>query len=78
MVQHAMATERHSIMVEQCRKLIGLPQFKNEPQRILLAALAFIASTLQKHLFRELKPAVTATENKESLSVGGTFRGCRI
>jgi general transcription factor 3C polypeptide 3 (transcription factor C subunit 4) len=70
-----MATERYTIVVEQCRKLIGVHQFKNEPQRILLAALAsglrptdaFITSTLQKHLFRELKLADTAVKNKESL-----------
>lgn len=63
------------MIVEQCRKLINVHQFNNEPQRILLASLAsglrptdsFISSTLQKHLFREMKLADTAMKNKEML-----------
>jgi general transcription factor 3C polypeptide 3 (transcription factor C subunit 4) len=71
----AIATQRYAVVVEQCRRLIIVHQFKNEPQRILLATLSsglhptdcFITSTLQKHLFRELKMADTAVKNKESL-----------
>jgi general transcription factor 3C polypeptide 3 (transcription factor C subunit 4) len=70
-----VATQRYSVVIEQCRKLIGIHQFKNEPQRILLAALAsglrptdsFIASTLQKHLSREIRVADTAVKNPDSL-----------
>jgi general transcription factor 3C polypeptide 3 (transcription factor C subunit 4) len=61
--------------VEHARKLITAHQFNNEPQRILLAALssglrptdAFITSTLQKHLFREMKLADTAVRTPEVL-----------
>lgn len=50
-------------------------QFNNEPFRILLASLAsgyqatdgFLASTLSKHLLRELKASDTALKNPESL-----------
>ena len=71
----AIATKRYPVVIEQCRKLINAHQFKNEPQRILLAALAsglrptdsFIASTLQKHLSREIRIADAAVKNKDSL-----------
>jgi len=50
-------------------------QFNNEPQRILIACLssglrptdAFITSTLQKHLFREMKLADLAVKNPAGL-----------
>lgn len=50
-------------------------QFNNEPQRILTACLssglrptdAFITSTLQKHLFREMKLADLAVKNPAAL-----------
>ena len=62
-------------MIEQCRKLINAHQFKNEPFRILVASLAsglrptdsFIASTLQKHISREIRVADAAVKNKDSL-----------
>ena len=62
-------------MVEQSRKLITQHQFNNEPLRILMASLAsglkitdsFIASTLQKHLFREMKLSDTAVKNPDIL-----------
>jgi general transcription factor 3C polypeptide 3 (transcription factor C subunit 4) len=62
-------------VVEQCRKLINTHQFNNEPHRILLASLAsglrstdhFIASTLQKHVLREIKLMDIAVNNKEKL-----------
>lgn len=71
----AIAAERHDIVVEQARKLIGQHQFNNEPLRILLASLAsglkvtdsFITSTLQKHLFREMKLSDTAVKNPDIL-----------
>ncbi|KAG5642745.1 hypothetical protein DXG03_002260 [Asterophora parasitica] len=71
----AIANERPTIVVEQARKLITGHQFNNEPQRILIAVLssglrptdAFITSTLQKHLFREMKLADVAVRNPEVL-----------
>lgn len=71
----AIATGRYLVVVEQCRKLITTHQFNNEPLRILLASLAsglrptdaFIVSTLQKHLFRELKINDTAVKNPDAL-----------
>ncbi|KAF8153752.1 hypothetical protein B0H34DRAFT_65394 [Crassisporium funariophilum] len=71
----AIAAERHDIVVEQVRKLITNNQFNNEPLRILMASLAsglrltdaFITSTLQKHLFREMKLSDTAVKNPEIL-----------
>ena len=62
-------------MVEQTRKLITQHQFNNEPLRILMASLAsglkvtdsFITSTLQKHLFREMKLSDTAVKNPDIL-----------
>ncbi|KAF9459393.1 hypothetical protein BDZ94DRAFT_1199583 [Collybia nuda] len=71
----AIATQQPTVVVEQARKLITVHQFNNEPPRILMAALssglrptdAFITSTLQKHLFREMKLADTAVKNPEVL-----------
>lgn len=71
----AIHAERHDVVVEQCRKLITHHQFNNEPLRILVASLAsglrntdaFITSTLQKHLFREMKSSDTAVKNPSSL-----------
>ncbi|PPQ91090.1 hypothetical protein CVT25_013128 [Psilocybe cyanescens] len=71
----AIAGERYDIVVEQARKLITQHQFNNEPLRILMASLAsglrttdaFITSTLQKHLFREMKLSDTAAKNPEVL-----------
>ena len=71
----AIHAERHTVVVEHARKLITTHQFNNEPFRILLASLssglratdAFITSTLQKHLFREMKMADVAVKNPELL-----------
>lgn len=71
----AIVTQRFPVVVEHARKLITAHQFNNEPQRILLAALssglrptdAFITSTLQKHLFREMKLTDTAVRTPEVL-----------
>lgn len=71
----AIHAERHDIVVEQCRKLINHHQFNNEPLRILIASLAsglrntdaFITSTLQKYLFREMKLFDVAVKNPGNL-----------
>ncbi|RDB18196.1 Transcription factor tau subunit sfc4 [Hypsizygus marmoreus] len=71
----AIAEQRPTVVVEHARKLITVHQFNNELQRILIAVLssglrptdAFITSTLQKHLFREMKLADTAVKNPEVL-----------
>jgi len=71
----AIANERYDVVVEQARKIITQHQFDNEPLRILMASLAsglrptdaFITSTLQKHLFREMKLSDTAVKNPEVL-----------
>ena len=71
----SIVAERYDIVVEQARKLITQHQFNNEPLRILMASLAsglrntdaFITSTLQKHLFREMKLSDTAVKNPEVL-----------
>ncbi|KAG6864405.1 hypothetical protein C0991_009730 [Blastosporella zonata] len=71
----AILDQRPTIVVEQARKLITVYQFNNEPQRILIAVLssglrptdAFITSTLQKHLFREMKLADVAVRTPEVL-----------
>jgi len=71
----AIHADRHDIVVEQCRKLINQHQFNNEPLRILTASLAsglrntdaFITSTLQKHLFREMKLSDMAVKNPGNL-----------
>ncbi|PBK91165.1 TPR-like protein [Armillaria gallica] len=71
----AIASKNFVVVVELCRKLINIYQFNNEPLRLLLATLssglrptdAFITSTLQKHLFREMKLGDAAVKNSESL-----------
>ncbi|KAJ3569113.1 hypothetical protein NP233_g5266 [Leucocoprinus birnbaumii] len=71
----AIATRDYRAAVDHSRKLITAHQFNNEPLRILLASLssglvptdAFITSTLQKHLFREMKLSDTAVKHPETL-----------
>jgi general transcription factor 3C polypeptide 3 (transcription factor C subunit 4) len=71
----AIHAERYDIVVEHARKLVTHHQFNNEPLRILVASLAsglrttdaFITSTLQKHLFREMKLSDTAVKTPEQL-----------
>jgi len=73
MVNRCVHAEQHDIIIEQCRKLIMHHQFNNESLRILLASLvsglrntdAFITSTLQKHLFREMKLSGQESEQFE-------------
>ncbi len=68
--------------MEQCRKLINTHQFNNEPYRILLASLgngphatdAFLASTLSKHLLRELRSGDAALKNPGALKWNGTTK----
>ncbi|KAJ7648353.1 TPR-like protein [Mycena polygramma] len=63
------------VVVEQSRKLLMAHQFHNDPLRIMVSALgsgaqptdAFLASTLQKFLHRELKMFDAAANNPESL-----------
>lgn len=71
----AIADHNFSIVVDQCRKLVTRYQFNNEPLRILLASIssglrptdAFITSTLQKHLFREMKLSDAAVKHPDTL-----------
>ncbi|KAL4078076.1 hypothetical protein J3A83DRAFT_4356769 [Scleroderma citrinum] len=66
---------KYTSAVEQCRKLINTHQFNNEPLRILISTLssglratdAFICSTLQKHLFREVRLSDAAIRTPELL-----------
>ncbi|KAF7360402.1 hypothetical protein MVEN_00770100 [Mycena venus] len=59
----AVADQRHSSIVEHCRRIMNSHQFNNEPLRILIASLAsglhatdaFIVSPLQKAMYREMK-----------------------
>ena len=70
-----MIARNYPVVVEQARKLINIYQFNNEPHRILLASLAsglrstdtFISSTLQKHIFREIKVADAAVKNRDGM-----------
>ncbi|KAH9921621.1 TPR-like protein [Fomitopsis serialis] len=68
--------------VEQSRKLINAYQFNNEPLRILVASLgsglratdAFLASTLSKHLLREIKLADAALRKPDAVRWNSTLR----
>ena len=68
--------------MEQSRKLINAYQFNNEPLRILLASLgnglratdAFLASTLSKHLLREIKLADAALKKPDAVRWNTTLR----
>lgn len=70
----------HPAIIEHARKLITAHQFNNDPPRILMASLApglrstdaFISSTLQKHMFRDIKLADVALKvNNEEGGGGG-------
>ncbi|KAJ7848411.1 hypothetical protein B0H13DRAFT_2361910 [Mycena leptocephala] len=71
----ASAAGRFAVVVEQSRKLLMAHQFHNDPMRIMMAALgsgmhstdAFLASTFQKFLHRELKMFDAAANNPDSL-----------
>ncbi|KAI0049823.1 TPR-like protein [Auriscalpium vulgare] len=71
----AIYAKRHMVVVEQCRKFISVYQFNNDPMRLLSASLAsgfrstdaFIHSTLQKHLLREVKIADIALKSKDKV-----------
>ncbi|GBE87286.1 hypothetical protein SCP_1005340 [Sparassis crispa] len=77
----ALRADKHMTVVEQARKLINGHQFNNEALRILVASLggglhatdAFLASTLTKHLQRELKLADAAVKNKDVLKWNNTL-----
>ncbi|KAL4243959.1 Transcription factor Tfc4/TFIIIC-102/Sfc4 [Abortiporus biennis] len=78
----AIAANKPEVSVEQSRKLINTHQFNNEPFRILMASLgnglhatdAFLASTLSKHLLRELKSNDLALKNPDSLRWNNTIK----
>ncbi|KAG9310821.1 hypothetical protein JVU11DRAFT_8674 [Chiua virens] len=71
----AIAVENYAVVVEQCRKLINIHQFNNEPVRILVSSLSgglrpadsFISSTLQKHMLREVRLSDCAVKTPELL-----------
>ncbi|EKM52010.1 uncharacterized protein PHACADRAFT_150922 [Phanerochaete carnosa HHB-10118-sp] len=71
----SIAAARYDTVVEQARKLVNAHQFNNEPLRILLASLAsgyhatdsFLASTLSKHMLRELRSYDSALKNPDAL-----------
>lgn len=71
----SVTAKKFDVIVEQSRKLVNSHQFNNEPLRILLASLgsglgatdAFLASTLSKHMLRELKSYDTALKTPETL-----------
>lgn len=77
--QHA---GKPTVAVEHARKIILGHQFNNEPLRILLASLggglratdAFLASTLSKHLLREVRLTDTAVKNKDGLKWNATLK----
>ena len=69
-------------VVEQARKLINGHQFNNEPLRVLVSSLgsglratdAFLASTLSKHLLRELRLADAAVKDPDTLRFNNAQR----
>jgi len=74
----ASRARQYPAVLEQCRRLMNMHQFNNEPLRILCAALAsglrqtdsFIISTLQKHMLREMKIHDAAVKNKDTMKWG--------
>lgn len=78
----AISVGNYPVAVEQCRKLINSHQFNNEPFRILISSLSnglratdsFISSTLQKHLFRELRLSDAAVRTPELLKWNSSSR----
>ncbi|GJF00510.1 TPR-like protein [Phanerochaete sordida] len=71
----AIGAGKYDTVVEQARKLVNAHQFNNEPLRVLLASLAsgfhatdgFLASTLSKHMLRELRSYDAALKNPDAL-----------
>ncbi|KAI0031922.1 TPR-like protein [Vararia minispora EC-137] len=71
----ASYAKRYTTVLDQSRKLISTHQFNNEPIRLLTASLAsgfratdaFITSTLQKALLREIRLSDAAVHNPEKL-----------
>ncbi|KAI6031287.1 hypothetical protein BKA83DRAFT_4198140 [Pisolithus microcarpus] len=78
----ATSVGNYPVAVEQCRKLINTYQFNNEPFRILMSSLSgglratdsFISSTLQKHLFRELRLSDAVVRTPELLKWNSSSR----
>ncbi|KZP20521.1 TPR-like protein [Athelia psychrophila] len=75
LISCALHCRKYTVVVEQSRKLINTHQFNNEAIRILVASLAsgwrpaeaFILSTLQKFLLRELRLNEAAVKTPEAL-----------
>ncbi|TFY70716.1 hypothetical protein EVG20_g2295 [Dentipellis fragilis] len=75
----AIHARRWNVVVEQYRKLAGPYQFNNEPLRLLSATLAsgfhatdaYIVSTLQKHLLREVRLSDAAVKSKDNIRWSG-------
>lgn len=77
----AIAVQEHDVkaIVEYARKLMGRHQFNNDALRLLLVALgggitaaeAFVDSTLQKYLFREMTLFEKAAKGEPAVFVGG-------
>jgi general transcription factor 3C polypeptide 3 (transcription factor C subunit 4) len=69
----AMRNRDHETIVEQCRAMMNVYQFNNEPLRIILVALgnglhateSLIHPNFQKHLYRELKMSDAIAHGKE-------------
>ncbi|TFK50646.1 TPR-like protein [Heliocybe sulcata] len=78
----ATKARQYPAALEQCRRLMNVHQFNNEPLRLLCATLAsglrqtdsFIISTLQKHMLREMKIHDTAVKDREALRWGPVGR----
>ncbi|KAB5589355.1 TPR-2 domain containing protein [Ceratobasidium theobromae] len=76
-----IAVQEHDVkaIVEYARKLMGRHQFNNDALRLLLVALgggitaaeAFVDSTLQKYLFREMTLFEKAAKGEPAVFVGG-------
>ncbi|KAJ6622252.1 hypothetical protein B0H10DRAFT_2014932 [Mycena sp. CBHHK59/15] len=71
----ASTAGRYPFVVEQSRKIVMGHQFHNEPLRIMIAALgsglhptdAFLSTTLQKYIFREMKLLDAAANDPDIL-----------
>ena len=83
-----LAEGPHVVTVEQAHKLVTVhlqyTNFNNEPLRIIMGCISsglrhtdgFIISTLQKHLFREMKLADTGVKSPEVLKWNSLNKRC--
>lgn len=71
----AIVARKPDAIITQARKIISEHQFNNEPIRLLLASIssgiyntdAFLSTTLQKHILRELRTSEAALKSKETM-----------